>query len=668
MENKPPKLKALLIGINQYGGEANLQGCENDVALMKQVLQEQCDSEVQLKIKTLLNGEANRQNTINTFQRFFSDLEDGDQALFYFSGHGSRMPAPKEFWYSDHEDDKYLETFVLSDSRHPGGCDLADKELSYLIWTITQVKKVFFTIIADSCYSGGISRGPEANVRHRPDFNQNRAWNEFLGWKNYKFENGKAFVPSGNRIVIAACKADEVSVEYMIERKINGVFTYSLAKVLKQSKGRLTYEELVSRVQSKVYGLTYNQHPQVDTSDSKQSHTIFLGNAMRQTPASYLLYYNYQAQAGLPIGWLINVGAIHGIEMEHDSAFIDLSISSQLVPENVSNKVKIVKVLTSHSIVAVPNNLSKDHQYRVVFTNFPSKALNVSFNPNNDPEGVEIINQVQAKQPSAFLNFRERWEDAEYLIHAENNQYWLRPLGELSNNVFQRLNGFSKVSATQLLYNLQTIARWHQIMQLSNPLSKIKKDQFDLSFHMGINKPSENESSKELVPVPDFLNEEIVLDFQRSPDPNDFSGDAVFKLQIKNNSDQTYWLSALFIGSDYSVSNDYLPIKKLAPGETTCLENLDPKGYPTPFINLLIEPIYLEKGILKITEFFKLLISTEPFSTMHLNQEGIPFNSQTVLKKSDSEKEESDLKAKSDWDSIDFAVHIKAVGSQEFAV
>ena len=109
-------LHALLFAINDYPKpDHRLRGCINDQQAIHAYLQAFC-SRVGYTYRPLLrtDGEVTRQGFIQAFQHF-SAAKDGDVAVLFYGGHGSRVPAPQAFW--EIVPDRVLETGVCHDSR-----------------------------------------------------------------------------------------------------------------------------------------------------------------------------------------------------------------------------------------------------------------------------------------------------------------------------------------------------------------------------------------------------------------------------------------------------------------------------------------------------------------------------------------------------------------------
>jgi hypothetical protein len=271
-----PTLHALLVGINAYP-VSPLSGCLNDVAAMEAFLKKNCGTNgtTSIRIKRITDNEEVkplRQNIIDGFG-FFKDALPGDVCLFYFSGHGSFSKSPEEFWT---ETDGYLESFVCLDSRLPGGRDLANKEMGYLISKALEGKKeVQFVAITDCCHSGTITKAMVENKwmeRAYPADDTTLDLEKFLGFGDtienqpayeVRMESGKkkVTVKQSPHIHLAASQANQTAKELMIEGQLHGAFTFSLLKALYGAGGRISYQKLMASATIQVANLVTSQTP-----------------------------------------------------------------------------------------------------------------------------------------------------------------------------------------------------------------------------------------------------------------------------------------------------------------------------------------------------------------------------------------------------------------------
>jgi len=173
----------LLVGINHYKASHinKLGGCENDVLAMRDVLKERFNIPDK-NIVSLLDDNATRTAIIDSFENHLGQAQQGDTALFYYSGHGSQEKTDQSFWVI--EDDHFNETLVCHDSRvNYDDYDLADKELRFLINKVSKNKQRVVTII-DSCHSGGATRGFEEDddeqIRQAPASGETRPLESYI--------------------------------------------------------------------------------------------------------------------------------------------------------------------------------------------------------------------------------------------------------------------------------------------------------------------------------------------------------------------------------------------------------------------------------------------------------------------------------------------------------
>ncbi|MCC6412898.1 MAG: caspase family protein, partial [Saprospiraceae bacterium] len=154
-----PKLFALLVGINEYQTSItmvpNLYGCLNDVDALHGYLEKKFPA-TDRHVEVLKNDQATYREVVRLFGADHLEKATADDiVLFAFSGHGSREPAPQEFL--EYFPEGKMETLVLTDSRLPGGVDLADKELAVLIDRVAK-RGAHVAVILDCCHAGSGSR------------------------------------------------------------------------------------------------------------------------------------------------------------------------------------------------------------------------------------------------------------------------------------------------------------------------------------------------------------------------------------------------------------------------------------------------------------------------------------------------------------------------------
>ncbi len=177
VEVKPKRL-ALLIGISKYKGgkTTDIDGCVNNIDLLRQTLPDWGFDGDAASIKVLKNEQATAKGIVDAFRSHLianaaKEKTAGREAqtFYYFCGHGSQYPnAPND----DEENDGMDETFLAWDSRAPGQFDILDDQIADLRYELSlHTKKA--TYVLESCFSGtGTRNNPPAGtaiMRTEPD-------------------------------------------------------------------------------------------------------------------------------------------------------------------------------------------------------------------------------------------------------------------------------------------------------------------------------------------------------------------------------------------------------------------------------------------------------------------------------------------------------------------
>jgi hypothetical protein len=303
---RPKRRKALLVGINQYPNAADrLDGCINDVFTMSAVLQE-CGFRPE-DIRTLFDNRASGAGILERLEWLVEDARAGDELVFYYSGHGARVPEYGEFM----EPDRLTETLVPWDFDWTPERGVSDEQLYALYSQLPYETRLM--MIFDCCHSGGMHRqsgakargiSPPDDIRHRElkwdveaemwvdrsferlnsDFapGDDEATRAYFGsngatvrlgraamlrtapQQEYKKAAAKADEPVGPflPLIIQACEEGQLSYEYRHGATSYGAFTFCLASILRKEP-KLTFEQLVERVGSQLAELGYQQTPAI---------------------------------------------------------------------------------------------------------------------------------------------------------------------------------------------------------------------------------------------------------------------------------------------------------------------------------------------------------------------------------------------------------------------
>lgn len=293
---------ALLVGINKYQDKdiSPLEGCENDVKMMKELLMKQYgfkDDAANKDTKTLVNAQATRQAILDQFnaqllektKNYYTTKnlnankkDQGATVVFYYSGHGATKPdVDKNDNLTNEEADGLDETIVPHDSKSDGTNAIIDDEFDDLFNKLSEwTSNIVF--IFDSCHSGTITRA--GSLTRRTEF------------KNYKMpaklaEQIAAMQSKGRNIgdnanltdgindnaeeekigyvTISGCLPNQLSQENYLTDPItkkgqqNGLLTFYLIQELRRNPSA-NYRNVMQTVQKAVRLKNPEQIPQYE--------------------------------------------------------------------------------------------------------------------------------------------------------------------------------------------------------------------------------------------------------------------------------------------------------------------------------------------------------------------------------------------------------------------
>ncbi len=219
-------IRALLVGINEHATAsiATLNAAVGDVLLTKAWLQDQCGVSPSNTL-TLIDRAATKQAIVDAWRGIASQMNEGDQLYFHFSGLDQQIASN-----DPHEADGLEETLVVYDSI-PGERStlLTHQELADLAANVEEHGGQAI-ILLDSCRtaSGLFSR---------------RSLN--------------------NTLVFAGAAEAEMAYETRLGAKRHGVVTYFLAEAMKTYKPGMTWLDAYDYVMANVKAKGFKQTPQL---------------------------------------------------------------------------------------------------------------------------------------------------------------------------------------------------------------------------------------------------------------------------------------------------------------------------------------------------------------------------------------------------------------------
>lgn len=193
--------KALVIGINEYGGKNSLMGCVNDAFEMDRILSYNGDKDttVNFDVKRIVDKAASKTKILEELSNLFNC--DVDIALFYFSGHG---------------DDNKNDGAIVS-------VDMESIPFNQIMKIVNNSPAKYKVVILDCCYSGRIGQIQQI---------------------------GDMSVLSENTLILTACSPSEVAIDDQVSK--HGTFTKLLLGALEGGSsdilGRVTAGSIYSYI------------------------------------------------------------------------------------------------------------------------------------------------------------------------------------------------------------------------------------------------------------------------------------------------------------------------------------------------------------------------------------------------------------------------------------
>lgn len=607
---------AVLVGINGYLRKP-LSGCLNDVKAMQDYLHqfaEQTNEKLHLHVLTDDTTEKpTRENLIRSFN-FFVGAAAGDFCLFYYSGHGSFVTAPKEFWT---ETDGYNESFVCIDSRTPGGRDLVDKEMGYLIWkTFKKKADVTFIAITDCCHSGTITRAAQdhSGITDRMESPDTRlsSLSDYYGFGEIiNGEAGYTVSPDRTRVTpgrakhlhLAASRDNQTSKELLIEGVTRGAFTHALLKTLYATNGLVSYKELVEKAAVLVKNIVPDQQPDINLN----------GDLSPDTKDRFFLSHNgsvvnplYLVCSEPSYGWCIKAGRLQGV-----------SKGDKVLIKDVCETVVTGNIAADLSTIASRIQLGKAvNTYRASVDRQSLRPLLFSFAVDTHETSVTLIQKAAAEKASQYIAIA-KGEPGQYVVHAAADTVFISLPGS-TRPVFKPLPVSNKEEAAFFLNRIESVGKWNHLLELQNPETKLVPQHYTLKLYRNIQpcnyKPANPDNFEE-------IGREAVADFNYKQSGDQWCQPA-FRLSFTNNSSGDLWLACSYLGFDYSISDQGFQVMQVGKKKTAWLA-FDDDGL-TDAIPLGIEEKFQQLGYSEITEHLKLFISTDKIDDVGvLNQRGI---------------------------------------------
>jgi hypothetical protein len=264
----------VVVGINNYtalnpSGKSNLNLCVADATSMADLLVNSFGFD-QGESVTLTDQQASSSAITAALKSMIAKSVAGDVACFYYSGHGSRTPAAPD----QADCDQFYESIVPA-----SGPRITDRDL-FKIADSLQPSYVNFTVILDSCHSGGMDQETDSVFKCRSvvetdeflqriqDYlrtlipcgilipedsgactnNVQTSGGDIAGRPVITEDPDKVLVDQAKTTLIAGCRFDELSWE----TSGHGLLTKAFLEIVNASNFEIGYSDLLDRLRSNV--------------------------------------------------------------------------------------------------------------------------------------------------------------------------------------------------------------------------------------------------------------------------------------------------------------------------------------------------------------------------------------------------------------------------------
>ncbi len=682
------KLFAVIIGINAYP-TMPLEGCLNDAIDVARYFEDICKKQGDLEwvpkfllapnegdrhnigelaaLKT--NQQPTKANIIAAFEHF-KPAKDGDICLFYYSGHGSVVNAPKEF--KGFVPGDLLQTVVCVDSRLNGAPDLLDKELGYLIATALEGKEpsetkqgVHFLCFVDCCHSGSISRDADTDAPVSRMATQGPPLSNVLGLDPKGNSFYKPFTdrinPNGGirharYINLSGARDSESAFELNMnmpdgKRLKRGVFTWSVLESLRQGGTELTYNELIRRTEMAVRARVDNQVPQLVATDTTDENMLFLQNSVK-TNEHYAVMYE-QGE------WRMNAGSINGMRQPGSVKLSD------------GRTVTIAAVASTYCVLDMPPATVKEAN---------TLTLTAKIHHMVQPEtiigyGSTMTDALRTQLEAAFSERRPKFgriakagESPQLVVNILKNDqgqecYALNRPGSLTP-LFMRTT-----SATSFWEDTGKILHCEYVLRLDNPQSSLPRNavKVDIKTLEG-----QEVSPKTLATFDDSLYVPVPNQSVARPYPTEIHvkgmpkadggiKQAAMKVKLTPNG-RPIWVGALYCDAASGITSEFLKVQSIGGELEQPSVNLGfmHKGQSFDAIPLTIDKDWRTIGVGEICDHLIIFVSTAPFNLEKFNQTSVPLDTMRAAKFEDEAEAELD-----DWYTIKIPIRISIPKAQE---
>lgn len=262
-EDKGPAVykRAVLIGINYFGSNCELNGCINDVHNVYLWLTKECGYDpknIQVFTDQRENDPAfrpTRANIEKAIKWLHSDLPTTPVQLFlHYSGHGSWTYDQSAGTAGAGDEADGRDESICPVDYNTAGCIIDDDLNRLVVAPIAELANVSMTCLFDCCHSG-----TALDLRYDYEIDVNGATPTT---RTYKMVQQKSLQKTKSQIVLwSGCLDTQTSADAYIARQSQGAMTWGFLTTVRKNKNVLSYKKLLSELQLQLKSARYEQIP-----------------------------------------------------------------------------------------------------------------------------------------------------------------------------------------------------------------------------------------------------------------------------------------------------------------------------------------------------------------------------------------------------------------------
>lgn len=601
-----PVNRALLVGCTRYpmlaGGRWDLVGPTNDVGLMAEVLRPfGFEPENMTILRDWPDQEALRPTRVNieaAFVRLAKQARPGEQVFIHMSGHGSQQPANPTS--ADVELDGLDEIFLPADVKGWNGRvgsienSIVDNEIAAWLEAIRATGANVW-VVFDCCHAGTMTRGDEERERYRYVPVGSLVPSEILAAAQKRAASQPTERPrgaedrpvakGGDLVAFYACQPNELAPEMLLPAtsdRYQGLLTYTVAQVLTQSHGPLTYRDLADGVLAR-YRAMNRWQPTPSADGTGLAREVFGSRTWPDRPTVLLGKPDNAGRPELLAGGLhgIRPGSILAVYPPAGAPDVDKVVGHIRTGNVWPLTSSVVPVAFADLAKPDPGVLLPGSRCRVVFVDYGDLKMRVALQtqsvpgswnthaPDKGPKQLEESLAVAAKSAGGLFERTAKMEHADWFVRASGDRVVLVPAAGWATKFTAGGDGVpaqfaigsptAKDLGEALASSLSRIARARQLLSLAGAGQGVARGEGAVAIELEMLRRCDASDAGEVVSC--------------GPDGRTLSAGDGIAFRVTNPGKLAVDVTLLFVDSGYGISSLFPPAgtsgdNRLPPGQS----------------------------------------------------------------------------------------------------